>query len=131
MFLRFLALFIFTPLAELAILVYLGTVIGAWYTLLIVILTAIAGAVLARSQGLATISRIRGNLERGIMPSDELFNGALILMGGLLLLTPGLITDLVGFSLLIPPTRRALGNWLRKAVRRRIEMGKIHYVEIR
>ena len=131
MFPRLLALFILTPLAELAILVYLGTVIGAWYTLLIVVLTGIAGAVLARNQGLATIARIRGNLERGIMPSDELLSGALILAGGLLLLTPGLITDVVGFCLLIPPTRRTLGKWIGRAVRRRVEMRRIEYVDMR
>jgi UPF0716 protein FxsA len=131
MLLRLALLFVLTPLVELAILVYLGTLIGALYTILIVVATGILGAFMARNQGLAAISRIRGSIERGIIPSDEIFDGALILAGGLLLLTPGIITDIIGFAVLVPQTRRIIGRWLRSLIRRRIQRGEIRYWEVR
>ena len=131
MLLRLALLFVLTPLVELAILVYLGTIIGALYTILIVVATGILGAFMARNQGLATLSRIRGSIERGIIPSNEIFDGALILAGGLLLLTPGIITDIIGFAMLVPQTRRIIGRWLRSLIRRRIQRGEIHYWEVR
>ena len=124
-------LFVVTPLVELAILVYLGTLIGVLYTILIVIVTGLIGALLARNQGLATLSRIRSDIERGILPADELFKGALILIGGLLLLTPGLITDLVGFAMLIPQTRNVVAKWLRRFIQRKIQQREMHYWEAR
>lgn len=130
MFLRLAALFILVPLAELALLVYVGTLIGVLYTILIVVATGLLGAFLARHQGLVTLSRIRSNLERGIVPSYELLNGVLILMGGLLLLTPGLITDVVGFTLLIPQTRSIIGRWLGRLIRRALQKREIHYWEV-
>ena len=130
MLLRLVLLFVLTPLVELAILVYLGTVIGALYTVLIVVGTGILGAYMARVQGLAALSRIRSSIERGIIPSNELFDGALILAGGLLLLTPGIITDIVGFIVLVPQTRRIIGRWLRSFISRRIQRGEIRYWEV-
>ena len=130
MLLRLALLFVLTPLVELAILVYLGTIIGALYTILIVVATGILGAFMARNQGLAALSRIRGSIERGIIPSNEIFDGALILVGGLLLLTPGIITDIIGFALLIPQTRRIIGRWLRSLIRSRIQRGEIRYWEV-
>jgi len=131
MLLRLVLLFVLTPLVELAILVYLGTIIGALHTILIVVATGVLGAVLARHQGLTVLSRIRSNIERGILPSNELFHGALILVGGLLLLTPGIITDILGFMVLVPQTRRIIGRWLLSVIRRRIQKGDIHYWEVR
>ena len=130
MLLRLALLFVLTPLVELAILVYLGTIIGALYTILIVVATGILGAFMARNQGLAALSRIRGSIERGIIPSNEIFDGALILVGGLLLLTPGIITDIIGFAVLVPQTRRIIGRWLRSLIRRRIQRGEIRYWEV-
>ena len=131
MFLRLTLLFVLTPLVELAILVYLGTIIGALYTILIVVATGILGAFMARNQGLTALSRIRGSIERGIIPSNEIFDGALIVVGGLLLLTPGIITDIIGFAMLVPQTRRIIGRWLRSLIRRRIQRGEIRYWEVR
>lgn len=130
MLLRLMLLFILIPLIELAILVYLGTIIGALYTVLIVVATGILGAVMSRHQGLAALSRIRSNINSGIMPANELFDGALILAGGLLLLTPGIITDIVGFAVLVPQTRRIIGRWIRSLIHRRIQQGEIHYREV-
>ena len=127
----FVLLFVVTPLVELAILIYLGTLIGALYTILIVVITGLLGAFLARRQGLATLSRIRSSIERGILPSDDLFQAVLILIGGLLLITPGLITDLAGFAMLIPQTRNIVTKWLRNLIQRKIERREIHYWKIR
>ncbi|HUU62820.1 MAG TPA: FxsA family protein [Dehalococcoidia bacterium] len=127
MLLRLTLLFVLIPLVELAILVYLGTIIGAFYTVLIVVLTGILGAILTRSQGLATLSRIRSNLQRGILPANELFDGALILVGGLLLLTPGIITDIFGLAVLVPQTRHVIGRLFRSLIYRRIQRRQIQY----
>lgn len=131
MLVRLMLLFVLMPLIELAILVYLGTIIGALYTILIVVATGILGAILARNQGLATISKIRISIDRGIMPANELFDGVLILSGGLFLLTPGVITDIVGFAVLIPQTRGIIKRLFRSLVLRRIHMGETHYWEAR
>jgi UPF0716 protein FxsA len=127
---KLILLFVVTPLVELAILVYLGSLIGVLNTILIVVATGIVGAFLAKNQGLATFSRIRSSIERGILPAEELLHGVLILVAGLLLLTPGLITDLAGFVMLIPQTRKAAANWLRRLIQRKIEQREIRYWEI-
>lgn len=124
---RLTLLFVLMPLVELAILVYLGTIIGAFYTVLIVVLTGILGAILTRSQGLATLSRIRSSLQRGILPANELFDGALILVGGLFLLTPGIITDIFGLAVLVPQTRHIIGRLFRSLIYRRIQRRQIQY----
>ena len=127
----FALIFVVTPLVELAILVYLGTLIGALNTILIVVITGLLGAFLARRQGLATFSRIRNSVEQGVLPSGDLFQTVLILIGGLLLLTPGLITDLVGFALLIPLTRNVVTRWFRNFIQRKIERKETLYWRIR
>ena len=124
-------LFVFTPLVELAILIYLGTLIGVLYTILIIVATGLIGAFLARNQGLATFSKIRSSIERGVIPSEEFLHGALILIGGLLLLTPGLVTDMAGFTMLIPKTRKVVVNWVRRLIQRKIQQNEVHYWEIR
>ena len=127
MMLIFVLLFILTLLTELAILFYLGINIGIFYTILIVITTGSLGAFIAGKQGLGTISRIRSSIERGIVPSDEMFFGALIVVGGLLLLSPGLITDIIGFTLLIPQARNILGRRIGNLIRYKIQRGQVQY----
>lgn len=124
-------LFVATPVVELAILVYLGTVIGVVYTVLIVVATGIGGALLAKNQGLATLHRIRSSVGRGILPGEELLQGTLILIGGLMLLTPGLVTDLVGFAMLVPQTRKVMAGWLRGIIQRNVQQRNMYYREIR
>lgn len=131
MLFKLLLLFVAVPLAELALLIYAGMVIGPWYTIAIVVCTGILGAILAKSQGTATLNRIRSSLAQGTIPPDELLSGALILIGGLVLLTPGMITDVIGFSLLIPYTRRAIAGWLRGAIQRKVEQGEIYSWRLR
>ncbi|MCB0292521.1 MAG: FxsA family protein, partial [Calditrichaeota bacterium] len=105
MFAKLLFLFIAIPLAELALLVKLGEVLGFWPTIGLVIVTGILGASLAKAQGFMIYARIQQELAAGRMPTGELLDGLLILIGGIVLLTPGLLTDLCGFALLIPPLR--------------------------
>jgi len=126
MFLRLLLLFIFMPILELGLLIEIGQRLGTWVTVALVVGTGLAGASLARSQGSRAFYRLREGLSSGSFPGDELFDGALILAGGLLLLTPGLITDLIGFAALIPGTRHLLKAGLKRTLRQRFERGAIH-----
>lgn len=128
---RLVLLFVVIPLVELAILLYLGSLIGVLYTIVIVVVTGIVGAFLAKREGLAVISRIRSSTECGILPGEDLLHGALILAGGLLLLTPGLLTDIVGFVLLIPRTRKAMMNWVRRIMERKMQQGEMRHWQIR
>ena len=116
MFLRLLLLFTVVPLVELYLLIRLGAVIGVVPTLALVIVTGALGASLARWQGLGVIGRISEDLAQGRLPTDALIDGLLILIAGALLLTPGMITDALGFFLLVPPGRSAV----RKAIARRL-----------
>ena len=109
-----LLLFLLVPLIEIYVMIKGGGVIGALPTVLLVVLTAVAGAALARMQGLATLQRLQATLARGEPPAIEMFEGVLLFLGALLLLTPGFITDLIGFACLIPVTRRALAWWALK-----------------
>ena len=120
MFIKLLLIFIFVPVMELYILIEAGRIIGVGPTIALIMLTGIAGAWLARSQGVAILSRIQAETSHGQMPAATLIDGALILVGGLLLLTPGFFTDLFGFSFLVPFTRdiwrATLSLWLEKQV---------------
>lgn len=110
MFFKLLVLFTVVPLIELALLIKLGQLTTVAAAIAIVLLTGILGAYLARREGLKTWARIQQNINQGISPADELVNGLLILMAGAVLITPGLLTDLLGFSLLVPAVR----NWFRR-----------------
>lgn len=120
-----LLLFIGVPLLELALLIKLGTYIGVAKTLLIVVGTGVAGAALARSQGFAIMSRIQRDLEEGHLPAEELINGACVLAGGLLLLTPGILTDATGFLLLIPPSRELIKAFAKRYIQRKLDRGEV------
>jgi UPF0716 protein FxsA len=107
-------LFLAIPLLEIYFLILVGSWIGAVPTVLLVILTAALGAALARHQGLATLQRLQATLARGELPALELFEGVILLVGALLLLTPGFITDLTGFVCLVPAPRRVLALWVMR-----------------
>ena len=110
-FLPFL-IFIVVPLVELTILFKVSDVIGIGATILLVISTAVIGVSLLKRQGLAAIRRARETLDSGEFPVESVVDGACLLVAGAFLLTPGLLTDTVGFSLLIPGLRRSLARWL-------------------
>jgi UPF0716 protein FxsA len=116
--------FLLVPLIEIGLFIQIGGWIGLWPTLGIVILTAILGTYLVRSQGLMAIDNLRGSFSRLEDPSEPLAHGAMILLAGALLLTPGFFTDAVGFALLAPPIRSALIGYMRKHIKvQRFEMG--------
>ena len=114
MFGKLFLLFVLVPVAEIYVLVTVGSSIGAFATVALVILTALAGAHLARMQGLSTMMRIRENLDQGFMPAEELLDGVLIFLAGMVLLTPGFLTDIAGLLILLPATRNLFKQWLRK-----------------
>ena len=118
-------LFTTVPIIELALLIKVGQYLGVGYTLAIVIITGIAGAYLAKLQGLLTLHKIQDDINQGKMPTDRLLDGVLILCSGILLLTPGLITDLIGFMGLIPFTRNLFKQWLKQKIKDMINQGRI------
>lgn len=109
-----LAAFILIPILELAVLLKLHDVAGLVNTLAIVIITGFVGAFLARAQGIMVLAQIQRDLAEGKMPAPRLMDGVMILIAGVLLITPGLITDTVGFLLLIPAVRTIIRAWLRR-----------------
>jgi UPF0716 protein FxsA len=116
--------FLAVPLIEIALFIQIGGLIGLWPTLIVVILTAILGTYLVRSQGLRALERLRASFSELRDPSEPLADGAMILVAGALLLTPGFFTDAVGFALLTPPVRMAVFRYLRARVKvARFEMG--------
>ena len=116
MFFRLFLLFTIVPVVELAILIKLGSHIGTLNTVALVIATAVAGAYLVRLEGLNVTIRFQRSLIEGRFPAEEIFDGAMVLAAGALLLTPGLITDIVGFLLVMPPTRRVLKLYIRRYI---------------
>ncbi|MDM8546965.1 FxsA family protein [Candidatus Venteria ishoeyi] len=101
-------IFIIVPVIEIYLLITVGSIIGAWITILLIIATAMIGSVLLRQQGISALQRAQHNMQRGEAPAQELLEGLVLLIGGLLLITPGFFTDVLGFICLIPPLRRGL-----------------------
>lgn len=118
-------LFTLIPIIELALLIEIGKHIGVIYTLIIVIVTGVLGAFLAREQGFKTLKKIETEVNSGIMPGEEIIDGVIILCGGMLLLTPGLLTDAVGFLALIPVTRAFIKKELKKKIQKIMDDGRV------
>ena len=100
--------FLLIPIAEIYVLIQVGSVIGAFSTIALIIFTAVLGSVLIRAQGLSTLARVQNSMQRGEVPAVELMEGMCLLVAGALLLTPGFVTDSFGFILLVPALRRAM-----------------------
>jgi len=107
-------LFAILPIVEIAILINVGEQIGGWYTVVIVILTAFSGAHLVRQQGLSTLMQAQQKMQSGTMPGQEMAEGLLLVIAGVLLVTPGFITDGIGFLLSLPMTRPLIAKGLLK-----------------
>lgn len=105
-------LFIVVPIVELYCIIAVGERIGALWTVILVLLTAIIGVNLLRFQGMTTLARAQRNMAVGKMPAMEMMEGVALALAGVLLLTPGFITDAIGFLCLIPPSRRAIIRYL-------------------
>lgn len=114
---RLFLLLVTIPIIEIALFIEVGGWLGTWPTIAIVILTALVGSVLLRQQGLSALNSVQTRLMEGENPGRLLADGAMILIAGALLLTPGFFTDAVGFALLIPPVRGALWAWGAKHIK--------------
>lgn len=123
MFARLLLLFIVVPIVELFLFSFIGSRIGLWPTLAIIVITAILGAALTRSQGRQALMNFQQALAQGRMPHQEVTDGLLILIAGAVLLTPGFLTDAVGFALLMPPVRQVLRGRLADSLKSKIVVG--------
>ena len=125
MFGRLLAIFLITPVVELALLIQLGNYIGFWPTIAIIVVTGVTGSYLAKREGLTIWQRFNDRLQGGELPGKELLDGVIILVAGALLITPGVLTDLFGFIGLIPFTRAQVRKYLNKRIQRAMERGSV------
>lgn len=107
-------LFILIPIIEITVLINVGQIIGTWYTVGLVLLSAFIGVNMLRYQGLSTLARAQQRINSGEMPAQEMVEGLVLAVGGALLITPGFVTDLIGFCCLIPFTRQAFVKGLMK-----------------
>ncbi len=128
-FTKLLILFVIVPVTELYILIEVGKRIGSLTIIGIIIFTGILGAYLVKNQGFMILKKIQNDLNDGIMPGDSLIQGAIILAGGILLLTPGFVTDILGFIFLIPVSRNVIKKYLLKWLKGKIEEGNVYYKE--
>jgi UPF0716 protein FxsA len=117
MLLPLVLLFVIVPIAELAVIIQVGQAIGVWLTIAILIADSLLGSVLMRAQGRVSWRRFNEAVQGGRIPAREVVDGALVILGGALLLTPGFLTDILGLALLIPPTRALV----RRVLVRRLE----------
>lgn len=125
--LKWILLFISVPVAEVIIYIVLGKHIGLLPTLTLIFGTGIAGAILAKQQGFSIVTRIRSDLQAGVIPGNHVLEGLLVFAGAVLLLTPGLLSDIAGFVLLWPFTRRYLREFLKKKLRKWIDEGRVDF----
>ena len=114
--LKLLLAFTIIPIIEIYLLIEIGSIFGVLTAITLVILTGFLGAFMARMQGLQTLFRIQESLREGRMPSGELLDALLIVIAGVVLLTPGFLTDSAGFLLLIPTTRNSIISWLQHQI---------------
>lgn len=125
MFPKLFLLFTVLPLVELYLLIEIGGVIGGLNTLVLVLLTGVTGAYLARLEGYRTLIRAQENIQAGLVPAEEMIDGLLIFIAGVMLITPGVLTDGAGLLILFPPTRRTFKIWLRRRFDRAVARGQV------
>jgi len=105
-------LFLTVPFVEIYLLLQIGGIVGIFPTVFLVVFTAVLGAWLLRQQGFATLRRFQENIAKGEIPAYEMIEGPILLIGGILLLTPGFFTDAIGFACLLPMTRKAMAKYV-------------------
>ncbi|MGM8215593.1 FxsA family protein [Bacillaceae bacterium W0354] len=111
---------------EIALFVWLGNVFSVWFVLFGIILTGILGGYIAKHQGVGIFNRARYEMSHGRVPTEEIFDGIALLIGAVLLFTPGFLTDAIGFLLLIPYTRKPIKVWTQQIIKEKMKSGKIH-----
>ncbi|MDE1237420.1 FxsA family protein [Vibrio aestuarianus] len=112
MFPILLLLFIFVPIIEIGLFIQVGGILGLWPTIALVLLTAFVGASLVRSQGLQTLLSVQNRLQQGELPAQQIFEGVMLAVAGVLLLTPGFMTDALGMLVLLPAPRAIIAKYL-------------------
>ena len=112
MFPILLLLFIFVPIIEIGLFIQVGGFLGLWPTIALVLVTAFVGASLVRSQGIQTLMSVQGRLQQGEMPAQQILEGVMLAVAGVLLLTPGFMTDALGMLVLLPAPRAAIAKKL-------------------
>ena len=117
MFQLLFVLFIIIPIIEITVIMQVGALLGIWPTIAIVVLSAWLGAKYVRQQGLATLQSVQTRMAQGEMPSEEIVTGLMLLVAGVLLVTPGFVTDIFGLSLLVPAVRTAIANQVQKHIK--------------
>jgi UPF0716 protein FxsA len=126
MFFNLFLLFAVIPVIELGILIKVGSYFGVFNTILIVILTAVIGAYMVRLEGMSVLIRLQNNMQQGIFPADELISGAMILVAGALLLTPGFFTDILGFLMVFPLSRNFITKHVKRYIEKKVSPNDIH-----
>jgi len=121
------ALFVGLPLVELWLLLVVGQRIGWLPTIALVVVTGMMGASLARYQGFQTVVAIQREMGQGIMPAPRMMDGVMILLAGAMLITPGILTDIMGFLLLVPATRQLIRNYLRIKLEKKLREGSVSF----
>jgi len=121
----FLWLFIVLPACELGLLLWSGKTFGVLATVAMIIITGVGGAYLAKYQGMLTVRKVQEQINRGIMPGEEMINGMCVLLGGILLISPGFITDILGLLLLLPLTRNLIKPLIKKVLYKKAERNTI------
>lgn len=127
---RLALLFVLVPILELMLLIQIGEWVGLWPTLALVVLTGATGAALARAEGLRVFWQFQKELTAGRLPGKALQDGIAVLIGGAFLVTPGILTDVAGLSLLFPPTRGWIQARARAALERHIREGAVHFTVV-
>ncbi len=122
---RLFALFILLPAVELALLVQVDKLIGFWPTIGLILATGFIGSLLARREGLSVWRRLNQRMAEGGLPGNELLDGVIILLAGALLITPGVLTDVIGFLGLLPPSRALIRKIAMKRIKRAVNRGSI------
>jgi UPF0716 protein FxsA len=126
-FFKLFFLFTLVPVIELWLLIRVGSIIGVFPTIGVVILTGIVGAWMARIQGLSVISELNTSVAQGKVPGRELINAVLVFVGGALLLTPGFVTDILGFSMIMPGTRGVISAFLMSYFSKKVQSGNMNF----
>jgi UPF0716 protein FxsA len=124
MFFKLFSIFLIIPIIELYLLIKIGGIIGALNTVLIILITASLGAYMAKSQGFRVLREIQEATSRGYMPGNELLHGLFVLIGSFALITPGFLSDAIGFSMLVPQIREIYVGIAKGIIRKKIQNGQ-------
>lgn len=120
---------IIVPAADIGLLLFSGKLIGVWPTLFLILFTGVVGAYLAKKEGVQTIRKAQEQLRHGQIPGEAVLDGICILVGATLLITPGFITDILGFLMLFPPTRKLFKFFMKNSFRRWINKGRFKIIK--